>query len=157
MRDQVARSWLTPEQIERVDQALQESFQEYLVIEAQNLQQSIDEQGHVITVIPPLSTELGSLENQFWTRLDSILDREQQNIFRLNLELSPPQPMAGMLLRDLVRPGFFGWGQQGARIEIWKEGAWFRWKTGTSHYENTETGPELPEEYRRFWKEPSEK
>jgi hypothetical protein len=58
-------------------------------------------------------------------------------------------------LRDLVRPGLLGWGWIGARFEIWREGAWFRWKIHSAIWDYQDSAPELPDEYRRFWKEPS--
>jgi hypothetical protein len=146
------RSSLRPDQVAPVNKALQESYRDYLAIEKRNTDQSTDEQGHVITVIRPLSKDLGTLEGRLWSRLDPILDREQQNLFRLNLERYPPQSVVGATLPDLVRPGFFGWGQQGARIEIWREGTWFRWNVSSANYADSSNAPELPEPYRRFWK-----
>jgi hypothetical protein len=142
---------LRPDQVAPVNNALQQAFGDYLRIEKSNMGQTTDEQGHVITVIRPLSKELGSLEGRLWLRLDPILDRQQQNIFRLNLELYT-QPFVGATHPDLVRPGLFGWGQQGARIEIWREGRWFRWNVSSAKCEDSSRAPELPEPYRRFWK-----
>jgi hypothetical protein len=136
-----------------VNKALQETFRDYLNIEKRNMDQTTNEEGHLITVIRPLSKELRSLEGRLWSRLDPILDREQQNIFRLNLELyTLTQPVVGVTHSDLVRPGLFGWGQQGARIEIWREGAWFRWIVSSGNYADSSRAPELPEPYSRFWK-----
>ncbi len=114
--DSHARTLLKPSQVEPVNKAIQESFREYLALESQHRQQTTDEQGHMITSIQPLSkTDLETVENHLWSKLDPILDKEQQNIFRLNLELYPPPVAGGMFLRDIVRPGLFGWGEQGAR------------------------------------------
>jgi serine/threonine protein kinase len=157
LNDGVTRNWLKPSQVAEVNRALQESYREYLALEKQNMKQSTDEQGHVTTVIPPLSKELSPIEGRLWSRLDAILDRDQQNSFRLNLELYPREAHAGMSLREIVRPGLFGWGQLGAQIEIRREGAWFRWNVSTGAWQDSSAAPELPEVYRRFWKEPSEK
>jgi hypothetical protein len=117
------------------------------------MDQTANEEGHLITVIRPLSKELGGLEGRLWSRLDPILDREQQNIFRLNLELySLTRPVVGATHSDLVRPGLFGWGERGARIEIWREGTWFRWNVHSGNDADSSRAPELPEPYRRFWK-----
>jgi tRNA A-37 threonylcarbamoyl transferase component Bud32 len=152
LTDVFARSWLRRDQVGPVNKALQESFRDYLNIEKRNMDQSANEEGHLVTVIRPLSKELGSLEDRLWSRLDPILDREQQNLFRLNLELYPRQSAVGVTLPDLVRPGLFGWGRQGARIEIWREGTWFRWNVSSANYADFSNAPELPEPYRRFWK-----
>jgi serine/threonine protein kinase len=152
LTDRELRYCLRPDQVGPVNKALQESFRDYLKIEKSNLDQTTDEQGHLITVIRPLSKELGSLEGRLWSRLDPILDRQQQNIFRLNLQLYPQQSVVGATLGDLVRPGLFGWGQQGARVEIWREGTWFRWNVSSENHADTSRAPELPEAFRRFWK-----
>jgi hypothetical protein len=152
LTDVFARSSLRPDQVGPVNKALQESFRDYLNIEKRNMNQTTDEQGHLTTVIHPLSNELGSLEGRLWSRLDPILDRQQQNIFRLNLELYPQQSVVGATLSDLVRPGLFGWGKQGARVEIWREGTWFRWNVSSENHADSSRAPELPEPFRRFWK-----
>jgi len=69
------------------EQGLQESFRDFLAVEKENTGPSRNEEVHVITVICPLSKELATFEGHLWSRLDPILDREQQNIFRLNLQL----------------------------------------------------------------------
>jgi hypothetical protein len=56
----------------------------------------------------------------------------------------------------MVRSGLLGWGKNGAQFEIWREGTWFRWLIH-SVWDYGDTAPELPDEYRRFWKEPSQK
>jgi serine/threonine protein kinase len=150
--------WIRPDQIEAVNKALQESYREYLALEKQHSEQSIDKQGHVMTVIQPVTTELAPLVNHFWSRLDAILDRDQQERARSNLTLyAAAGAMSGVRipLRDLVRPGLLGWGWIGARFEIWREGAWFRWKIHSAIWDYQDSAPELPDEYRRFWKEPS--
>jgi tRNA A-37 threonylcarbamoyl transferase component Bud32 len=153
LTDVFARSWLRPDQVGPVNKALQESFRDYLDIEKRNMDQTTNEEGHLITVIRPLSKELGSLEGRLWSRLDPILDREQQNILRLNLELyTLTRHVVGATHSDLVRPGLFGWGQQGARIEIWREGTWFRWNVSSGNDADSSRAPELPEPYCRFWK-----
>jgi serine/threonine protein kinase len=159
--------WIRPNQIDAVNKALQESYREYLTLERQHSERSLDKQGHVVTVIQPLTTELAPLENHFWSRLDAILDRHQQERARSNLTLFSRESSVGVDIpaRDLVRPGLLGWAKNGARFEIWREGTWFRWKVQSGmprptpyqiRYYN-DTSPELPEEFRRFWREPSEK
>jgi serine/threonine protein kinase len=158
-----AARWIEPNQLQAVNKALQESFREYLVLEKQNSDESTDKQGHVITVVHPLTTQLGPLENHFWSRLDAVLNRGQQNFARLNLGLYPRDRTGEVLsvggapapVRDLVRPGLLGWGKNGARFEIWREGTWYRWKIH-SVWDYDDTALKLPDEYRRFWKEPKE-
>ena len=57
-----------------------------------------------------------------------------------------------MTKADLVRPGFFGWGNDGARIELWRVGSWYHWSIQTRGNSFSSSAPELPVEYRRFWK-----
>ena len=52
------RSCLRPDQVTPVNKALQESFRDYLNIEQRNMDQTTNEEGHLITVIRPLSNEL---------------------------------------------------------------------------------------------------
>jgi hypothetical protein len=159
----VAVSWIHPNQFEAVNKALQDSYREYLALEKQNIDQSTDKQGHVVTVVRPLTTQLSPLESHFWSRLDAILDRDQQNLARLNLALYPRDRTGEVIsvggapapVRAMVRQGLLGWGKNGARFEIWREGTWYRWKIH-SVWDYHDTAPELPDEYRRFWKEPTE-
>jgi hypothetical protein len=155
--------WIHPNQFEAVNKALRDSYLEYLALEKQNIDQSTDKQGHVVTVVHPLTTQLSPLESHFWSRLDAILDRDQQNVARLNLPLYPRDRTgevrsvgsAPAPVREMVRQGIVGWGKNGARFEIWREGTWYRWKIH-SVWDYDDTAPELPDEYRRFWKEPTE-
>jgi hypothetical protein len=55
------------------------------------------------------------------------------------------------------KPGLFGWGKSGFRIEIWRVGTWYHWKADSHDYVDASSGSQLPDEYRRFWKEPAEK
>jgi serine/threonine protein kinase len=48
-----AVGWIQPNQVEPTNKALQESFREYLTLEKQNIDQSTDKQGHVVTVVHP--------------------------------------------------------------------------------------------------------
>jgi cytochrome c-type biogenesis protein CcmH/NrfG/predicted Ser/Thr protein kinase len=152
-----ARFWLRPDQVAPVNKVLQESFHAYVAVEKQKMEQSRDREGHLISIIRPFPGELETLEGQLWSRLDSILDHEQQRTFRLNLQVVPREVHAGKSLEEIVRPGLFGWGTEGARVEVWREGTWFRWKVRIGRYEHTATAPQLPSEYARFWKESEKK
>jgi len=150
---------LQPPQIEEVDKALQAAHREYLDLEKELIQQQTDEQGHVVTTIAALpAATLATLEDRLWTRLDASLDPSQQSIARSSLKLDPSvvESMNPILPSEMVKPGPFGWGNQGARIEIWRFGTWYQWKVEARGYAYGGTGPQLPEEYRRFWKEPPE-
>jgi hypothetical protein len=126
-------------------------------LEKQHSEQSIDKEGHVVTVIQPLTGELWPLQIHFWSRLDAVLDPKEQQFARGMLALVPQDTGAEAGPRDLVLPGLLGWGKNGARFEIWREGAWFYWQVHSGGQNYGDTAPELPEEYRRFWKEPSQK
>jgi predicted Ser/Thr protein kinase len=145
---------LEPAQIEQVNEILQSAYRDYLAIEQQYTEQHIDDLGHVVTIIRPVP--LARLENQLWTGLDEVFDAKQQSTARLNLKLDPAEVRTGVTIDELVRPGFFGWGKYGVRIEIWRVGAWYHCKVSTREYGNYSFGPQLPDEYRRFWKEPAE-
>jgi hypothetical protein len=70
-------------------------------------------------------------------------------MYRLNLEIDP-KPRMQMTIRDFVRPGFFGWGKAGARIELRRVGLWYDLRVRVGNYTWSENVPSLPEEYRRF-------
>jgi hypothetical protein len=147
---------LKPSQIRQAGKVLPAIYQEYLVLEAQHTEQHTNDAGHVVVRINPFPAPIEKLENRLWSGLDAILDPEQQSIARLNLKLDPPEPENGTGMDELVRPGFFGWGKAGANIWLWREGEWYRWKIQTRGYEYISRAPQLPEEYRRLWKEPAD-
>ncbi|MGI8978501.1 MAG: hypothetical protein ACR2FY_04695 [Pirellulaceae bacterium] len=146
---------LKPTQFESVNRILQASYQEYLALEAQNTERQPDAAGHTVITIKPFPKEIAKLEDGLWSQLDKILNVQQQSVARLNLKLDAPELQPGMSVSDLVRPGFFGYGKDGARIELWRVGAWSHWKVKSRGNESSGRAPELPEEYRRFWKEPA--
>jgi hypothetical protein len=146
---------LRPDQIKSLNAALQEVHREHLALEELNTERHTDAAGHLIITIKPFPAPLAKLEDRLWSKLDAILDAEAQKIARLNLHLhgKPVYPPAS--LSKLVEPGFFGW-DDGAQIEIWRVGAWFHWRVSTRGYEESSSAPQLPEPYRRYWKEPTE-
>ena len=146
---------LQPAQIEEVNKILKAAYQEYPALEAQYTERQTDDAGHLIFRINPFPGPIEKLENRLWSQLDAILDPQQQSLARLNLKLDPPELRVGVTMSDLVRPGFFGWSKEGASIELWRVGAWYYWKVQTRQHEYSARAPQLPEEYRRFWKEPS--
>jgi hypothetical protein len=147
---------LQPEQIGSANAALQEVHREYLSLEEQYTERHTDANGHVITTIKPFPDPLAKLEDRLWSKLDAILDAEAQNIARLNLRLHGGPPVVPPATMDkLVAPGFFGWGNGGARVEIWRVGTWFHWRVTAHQHTDTSQAPQLPEPYRRFWKEPT--
>lgn len=162
---------LQPAQIDSVNKILQASHREYPAIEAAHTEQHTDDAGHLVIRIKPHAGPIAKLEDRLWSQLDAILTPEQQAIARRNLKLDPPEERPPIYVSELVRPGFFGWGKNGADIEIWRVGTWFHWKVRTRGFEDSSRGPELPEKYRgfehsspgpdlpeqyhRFWKEPA--
>jgi hypothetical protein len=145
---------LSPSQTESVNKVLQASYAEFPAIESQHTQQNTNDAGHIVVQIKPFPVPVAKLEDRLWSQLDEILDPEQQSIARRNLRLDPPEERPPIAVSDLVRPGFFGWGKNGAAIEIWRVGSWYHWKVATRGFDHSSSGPQLPEEYRRFWKEP---
>jgi serine/threonine protein kinase len=145
-------------QIDEVKRVLQAVYADYLKIEQRHLEQQTADDGHLIITIKPHPEAVTKLEDRLWTALDAVLDPTQQRIARLNLQLDPPPVGTGRSVEDLVEPGFFGWGKEGATIEIWQVGTWYRWKVRSSGLEyNTDEnnlgGRELPGWLRRYWKE----
>ena len=147
---------LQPPQIERINKILQTIYAEFLALEARNTERRTDSAGHVVVTIKPLTGPIATFEDRLWSELDAIFDVQQQRVARLNLELDPPaldkmRAHATIALSELVGPGFFGWGKDGARIELWRVGSWYHWKVKARGCEHSESAPQLPAEYRRFW------
>ena len=160
LTDTFARSVLRlkPEQFVQVNKILRAAYEEAVALEAKNAEHHIDDSGHLVITIQPYAGPVAKLENRLWSELDAILDRQQQSIARMNLELDPPRERQGISLAELCGPGFFGWGKEGARLELWRVGTWYHWKTQlTTGQEYSESAPQLPKEYQRFWKESPEK
>jgi predicted Ser/Thr protein kinase len=135
-------------QIEQVNKVLKTIYAESLKMEAQNVEQDNDPLGHQVVTITPYPVPIAKLENRLWLELDAVLSPEQQSIARLNLELDLPEERTG-----IVRPGFFRWAKEGARIELWRVGTWYHWSVKTQRYAYSGSDPQLPEEFRSFWKE----
>jgi hypothetical protein len=146
---------LRPEQTERVNEILRTTYGEFLTVERQNIEQRTDDAGHTVLTINPFRDAIARLEDRLWSQLDRQLDPQQQETARLNLRLDPVPVRAGMSVADFVSPGFFGWGQEGARLEIWRVGTWHHWKVQTRGYEYEARAPNLPAEYARFAPEPA--
>ena len=145
---------LQPMQIEEVNKILQAIYEEYPALEAQNTEQHINDAGHIVVRIKTFADQIEKLEGRLWSQLDAILDPQQQSIARLNLKLDIPENMSAINLGELVRPGFFGWEKHGLYLEVWRVGAWYHWKVQSHGVQGSSRAPQLPEGYRRFWKEP---
>jgi hypothetical protein len=145
---------LEPPQIERVNKILKTMHTESLALETSNTEQHYNVSGHLIVTIQPYPGPVAKLENQLWTELDGIFSPEQQSFARLNLELDRPEGRPAKTMADMAGPGYFGWGKEGARIELWHVGTWHHWNVKTPKARYSGNAPELPVEYRRFWKEP---
>jgi hypothetical protein len=154
LSDHVAAQ-LELQQIEPVNKALEASYHEFLELEARNTDRHTDDAGSIIVTIKPFPAPIAKLEDRLWSRLDSILDPQQQERVRLSLRLDPPELRPGVTLRDLVRPGFFGWGKAGARIELQPAGQWYRWKVLTRGHVFSDTSRQLPVELQRFGTPPA--
>lgn len=149
---------LNPDQDSTVNAALRDAYREYLSVESQNLEQHTDDAGHLVTTINPFVNPLARIEDRLWTRIDAVLSTEQQSVARLNMPLHPKPIQAPMAVSEIVAPGFFGWGKDGARIEIWKVGTWFHWRINTRGYaDSSESAAGLPPQLQRFWKDSATK
>ncbi len=141
---------LNDTQADAVTKAVSDVYSEYLSLEKQNSDSATSETGKLITIIRPIPGEISQLENRLWSKLDSILNNDQQRIARLNLKLGPPELAAGMTIQEMVAPGLFGWGDAGATIEIWSVGTWKHWTIRARGEEFTSSASELPPYLARF-------
>jgi hypothetical protein len=146
---------LRPEETQRVNEVLRATYREYLTLERQNLEQHADDAGRTVVTIKPFPDAIARLEDRLWSQLDGVLDPRQQETARFNLRLDAMPVRAPMSLDEIVSPGFFGWGKEGARLEFWRLGTWHHWKVQTRGYEYESRGPELPTDYARFLPDPA--
>ncbi|MFV1968907.1 MAG: serine/threonine protein kinase, partial [Pirellulaceae bacterium] len=158
-------------QHERVNEILQNTYQKYLDMEKEHVTLERNEMGTVITTIEPFPADLVSIADEMWTKLDELLDLDQERMMRQSLRLHPPRLTSHQAFdpygnpqyvsSDLMGPGLLGWGLEGCRIEISKRGSWYHWKMvrGASINDVTHEGkgPELPWFLRRFWPGPDPK
>ena len=157
LTDEFARDVLKlqPRQTEQVNTILQTIYKCALLLEARNTERHTDEAGHLEVMINPYPGSIAKLEDRLWFELDEILDVGQQSLARLNLRLDPPKLPSSRPVpnSDLAGPGFFGWGKDGAQIELWCVGSWHHWRVRSRGSEDSGNAPQLPESYRRFWQE----
>jgi hypothetical protein len=166
LTDQFARYRnLQPSQHQQINKILQDIYREYLVLLEKNTQRSVNAEGHHVTIVTPFPKEITKLEEKLWGRLDPLLNREQQNVFRLNLPLHPKEVRRGSYSDALLLDrGIFGFGDDVFQIEIWQVGEWFYWRVvdkavwrgSQPSGPDPQKTPELPEAFRRWWKEPIE-
>ena len=145
---------LRPQQIDQVNKVLKTMHEESRALEVQHTDRDTDDAGHLIIKIKPYPAQVAKLEDRLWSQLDGILDRRQQSIARFNLKLEVHDPSPGTVV-DASAQGFFGWGKDGAQIELWRVGTWYHWKINARNFQSSSNAPELPVEYRRFWPEPA--
>ena len=145
---------LDPAAREKVDRILQTISVESQALEQSRSKRQVDEAGHVVTTIAADPKGVEVLEDRLWTRLDDVLNPEQQKIARLNLSLHPPAIRSGMAFSEIVAPGFFGWSEDGATVEVWRVGTWYHWRFSTSRFKHADSAPQLPAELQRFWEPP---
>ncbi|MBI2477786.1 MAG: serine/threonine protein kinase [Planctomycetia bacterium] len=148
--DQLAQHLgLDPSQRQAMNQAFEMYFREFKALEEQNTRHETDANGHQITTIAEFRQQVPALAERFWSELDSALDGQQLTLGRKTVGL-------GM--------GMFESANFGYRIEIWRVGQinpWYHWKESYPGMSSVPvevtpySGPELPEKYRRFWKEPA--
>jgi hypothetical protein len=158
LSDEFARFLLPnspPGQAQRVNEVLQTIYKESVALEASHTERHVDDLGHVFVSIKPYPGRIAKLENRLWSELDQILDVQQQSLARSNLKLDAPKLIShkAIPLEDLVGPDFFGWGKDGARIELWRVGTWYHRRVRARGSEYATSAPELPVAYRRFWKD----
>jgi serine/threonine protein kinase len=144
---------LSPSQIAQTNKILKAHYEDGLEIESRHLERQTDALGHVIVSIRPYLGPTMQLEDLLWSELDLILDPKQQDLARLNLKLEPRKFTSAMPIptSELAGPGFFGWGKDGAKIELWRVGSWFQWHVESRGTSDSGRARELPAYYRHFW------
>ncbi len=155
LTDDFARNVLSLSPVEeaQVNKALDSTYQAALEVESRILERRTDDAGHVIITIKPYPGPTTQLEDMLWSNLDSVLDPQRQNVARLNLKLEPRQfPWATQITTfEAAGPGFFRWGKDGARIELWRVGSWFHWNVQSRGTTDSGSAPQLPAAYRPLW------
>lgn len=104
----------------------------------------------MVSTIRPFPEPFRQLADRFWTRLDAVLEPEQQTLARQHLQLGAKQPRPGIRLSELVQPGILGWAGEGCQVEITREGTWWRWHIVRGQYDFSSGAPQLPPELLRF-------
>jgi predicted Ser/Thr protein kinase len=157
---------LTPRQRTQVDRILQESHRDYTRLLKQHTRKTRNADGHLIVTVTPFPREIARFEEKMWEKLDPLLDKEQQNLLRLNLPLRPKRLRRGTYRGDsLADRGIFGFGGDRFELEIWKVGEWYHWRTrdpaiisnwppGGVSEQKYIRGPAVPDAFRQWWNEP---
>ena len=146
LTDQCAQTLdLKPSERLAVNELLQSTYAEYLVLEAQHTtrERSGD---HVEAIIMPFREQALPILERFWDQLDATLDSRKQDIARRHL------PLAQVL-------GAFHFGEPIARLTIDRQSDLFivnveyEWPEGSGKSGGGSSGRTgtLPQEYQRFW------
>ncbi|MHB8970219.1 MAG: serine/threonine-protein kinase [Pirellulaceae bacterium] len=139
---------LTPEQTHAVNGVLQAAFREGFALETQHTKQETRPNGHLVSRVDAFPAEWQKIEDRLWTQLDQILvTTQQQQCARASLTSRSTGT-------HITTPGPINWTGSGSSvIEIWRMGTWYHWKFNDVGGESS--SPALPEDLRRFWKEPA--
>jgi len=145
-------------QRDAVNVVLQGIHQKFLKVESTNTKRRVNELGHQVISIEGMQKEVVDLENELWTGLDEILTVNQQRSARDSLHYDPARYYSEQ--SDKLRRGLFGWRNAKTQIELWKVGSWYHWNLIVTWSGNgvgdSDRGPELPKELRKFWQERGE-
>jgi hypothetical protein len=124
-------------QLDKLDEALARTYQEYLAAERDHTARKTNELGHSVITIKAFPKEMGEIENRFWTEADAIV---------------PDNSGRGYLRDALKFPGdVFRYGQSESTIEMWRSGTWYYVKSGN---DTDYSWPELPRIYQGLWQPP---
>ncbi|MBC7852016.1 MAG: hypothetical protein IAF94_01130 [Pirellulaceae bacterium] len=125
------------EQLDKLDQALAKTYQEYLAAERDHTTRKTNELGRSVITIKAFPKEMGEIENRFWTEADAIVpDNSERGTLRYALKF------AGDIFR---------YGQSESTIEMWRSGTWYYVK---SNNDSDYSWPELPRIYQGLWQPP---
>ena len=132
---------LAPYQFNNLQQVLRGANEEYLEMELRHTSHMTDEKNHLIVTIHPFSEEVTQLESRVRAKIEAIVQYGRWG------EIQKQLPQQG---------GFFAFGKDQAKIEIWWDGTWYHWRVtrrpnNTAVPDEEGSGVQLPSAYRRFW------
>jgi hypothetical protein len=131
-------------QWDQINDILRAADREYLKLEGQNTEHVIENDKHIITVAA-FPEELKNLEERVWKQIEAVVGKYDQFTLERCRQLLP------------LRGGLFPLGKERTIIEIkhqFNKGEfWWRVPSAPGAQTRWFHGPQLPQEYARFWDE----
>jgi len=141
---------VAPDAREAINEILRSADQAYLKIEQRYAKRTVDKLGNPTVTVMPFKEELKNLEDRVWLQLQAVFPgptfkgagRPMQWEFEKARTLLP------------IHGSLFPFGTEEITIELARKPDGFRWrlsKPGDPGMGQWFNGPQLPEEYARFW------